>query len=103
MNANLTVIRKPLVTEKITRLQEKLNQYAFEVDPGANKIEIKHAIEERFKVKVTAVRTMNVRGKVKRLGRFTGRRANWKKAVITLAPGDKLDLFELGFDIPHRL
>ena len=83
-----------MVTEKMTRLQEQQNQYAFEVDPDSNKIEIKRAIEERFKVSVSKVRTMNVLGKVKRLGRFTGRRSGWKKAVVTLAKGDTIDLLE---------
>ena len=94
MPDSMSVIRRPLVTEKVTRLQEKLNQYAFEVTPGANKIQIKRAVEERFKVKVTGVRTVNVRGKVKRLGRFSGRRADWKKALVTLAEGQKIDFFE---------
>lgn len=94
MQNNLEIIRRPLVTEKVTRLQESLNQYAFEVDPRANKIEIRAAVESRFKVKVAKVRTSNFKGKVKRLGRFTGRRANWKKAIVTLAEGEKIELFE---------
>ncbi len=94
MKSNLEIIRKPLVTEKVTRLQEALNQYTFEVDTNSNKIEIKRAVEERFKVHVTKVRTLNVRGKLKSLGRFSGRRPNWKKAIITLAEGDKIELFE---------
>jgi large subunit ribosomal protein L23 len=83
-----------LVTEKVTRLQEKVNQYAFEVDPTSNKIQIKKAVEKRFKVKVTQVRTLNVSGKIKRLGRFTGRRPDWKKAIVTIAEGQKIDFFE---------
>ncbi len=94
MKSSLEIIKRPLVTEKMTRLQEELNQYAFEVDSDANKIEIKRAVEERFKVSVSKVRTMNVLGKVKRLGRFTGRRSGWKKAVVTLAKGDSIDLLE---------
>ena len=94
MKSNLEIIRRPLVTEKITKLQEELNQYAFEVDPKSNKIEIRKAIQERFKVKVKKVRTINVRGKLKTLGRFTGRRPDWKKAIITLAEGESIDLFE---------
>jgi len=94
MKSNLEIIRKPLVTEKVTRLQEKLNQYVFEVAPSSNKLEIKRAVEERFKVKVTKVRTINVSGKMKSLGRFTGRRPDWKKAIVTLASGEKIELFE---------
>ena len=94
MKSDLEIIRKPMVTEKVTRLQEKLNQYVFEVAPSANKIEIKRAVEERFEVKVTKVRTINTRGKLKTLGRFTGRRPDWKKAIVTLAAGEKIELFE---------
>ncbi len=94
MKSKLRIIRRPLVTEKMTRLQEQLNQYAFEVDPKANKIEIKAAVESRFKVRVTKVNTSNVQGKVKRLGRFSGRKPNWKKAIVTLAEGEKIELFE---------
>lgn len=94
MKNSLSILRKPLITEKGTRLQERLNQYAFVVDPAANKLEIKQAVEDRFGVSVIKIRTMNVRGKVKRLGRFTGRRPDWKKAVITLASGQKIELLE---------
>lgn len=94
MKSNIAIIRRPLVTEKMTRLQDKLNQYAFEVDPDANKIEIKKAIEERFKVHIKKIRTVTVPGKLKRLGRFTGRRPDWKKALITLASGEKIQLLE---------
>ena len=94
MKSNLDIIRRPLITEKVTRLQEQLNQYAFEVDPNSNKIEIKRAIEERFKVGVKKVRTIRVSGKLKRLGRFSGYRPNWKKALVTLVEGDKIDIFE---------
>ena len=94
MKSNLEIIRRPLITEKVTRLQEEFNQYAFEVDPSSDKIEIKQAVQERFKVRVSKVRTINVRGKLKRLGRFSGRRPNWKKAIVTLAEGEKIDFFE---------
>jgi len=94
VRSSTDIIRRPLVTEKVTRLQEKVNQYAFEVDPTSNKIQIKKAVEERFKVKVTQVRTLNVSGKIKRLGRFTGRRPDWKKAIVTIAEGQKIDFFE---------
>ena len=94
MKSELEIIRKPLVTEKVTRLQEKLNQYVFEVAPSANKIEIKRAVEQRFEVKVAKVRTIHLRGKLKTLGRFTGRRPDRKKAVVTLVEGEKIELFE---------
>ncbi|KPL07814.1 50S ribosomal protein L23 [bacterium SM23_57] len=88
------MLKRPLLTEKITKLQDANNQYAFEVDRRANKIEIKRAIEKRFDVHVLSVRTMNVKGKMKTLGRFTGRRPDWKKAVITVKPGEELVVFE---------
>jgi len=88
------VVRKPLVTERFADLRERDNKFIFEVHPHANKHEIRQAIEHYFGVKVTDVRTMNVRGKVKRLGRFTGKRADWKKAIVTLAEGDSIDLFD---------
>ena len=88
------MLKRPLLTEKITKLQDANNQYAFEVDRRANKIEIKRAIEKRFDVHVLSVRTMNMKGKMKTLGRFTGRRSDWKKAVITVKPGEELVVFE---------
>jgi len=88
------VVRKPLVTERFADLRERDNKFIFEVHPDANKHEIRQAIEHFFGVKVTDVRTMNVRGKVKRLGRFAGKRADWKKAIVTLAEGDSIDLFD---------
>jgi len=88
------VVRKPLVTERFADLRERDNKFIFEVHPDANKHEIRQAIEHYFGVKVTDVRTMNVRGKVKRLGRFQGKRADWKKAIVTLAEGDSIDLFD---------
>lgn len=94
MRNEMKIIRRPLITEKGTRLQETLNQYLFEVDPSANKIEIKHAVENRFNVTVKKVRTLNVRGKLKRMGRFTGRRPGLKKAIVTLAEGNKIDFIE---------
>jgi large subunit ribosomal protein L23 len=89
-----SVIRRPLFTEKSTRVQERDNQYAFAVDPAANKRDIAEAIEKLFEVKVTNVRTQNHRGKVRRMGRFAGRRASWKKAVVTLAEGQTIELYE---------
>jgi large subunit ribosomal protein L23 len=87
------IIKRPLTTEKMYALQDKSNKYAFEVDKRANKIEIKHAIEQRFSVKVKDVRTINVLGKMKRFGRYEGRRKSWKKAIVTLQSGQTLDIF----------
>jgi large subunit ribosomal protein L23 len=89
-----TVVRKVLITEKGTVLRELRNQYFFEVARDANKIEIRRAIENIFKVKVDSVRTMQLRGKVKRQGRWVGRRNDWKKAIVTLQPDQKIELFE---------
>jgi len=89
-----TVVRKALITEKGTALRELRNQYHFEVARDANKIEIKHAVEIIFSVKVDQVRTMQMRGKVKRQGRYQGKRSDWKKAVVTLQPEQKIELFE---------
>ena len=88
------VIRRPLVTEKSTRQKEAGRHYAFEVDPEANKVEIQQAVERLFKVKVLNVRTCNVLGKIKRLGRRYGKRPDWKKAIVTLKEGDRIDFFE---------
>jgi large subunit ribosomal protein L23 len=89
MNAN-QIIRRPLVTEKSTLMREAgANVIAFEVDPKANKIEVKHAVEKLFKVKVDEVRLFNVRGKVKRMGRSFGKRRDWRKAYVRLKEGEK--------------
>lgn len=88
------VVLRPLVTEKSTTLKDERNQVSFEVAVDANKVEVRHAVETIFNVKVTGVRTQMVFGKVKRMGRFRGRRPSWKKAVVSLAPGQKLDIFE---------
>jgi large subunit ribosomal protein L23 len=88
------VVQRPLLTEKGTRLKEEGNQYLFRVERTANKIEIKRAIEQLFKVTVLEVRTARVRGKIKRLGRFQGRTSDWKKAVATLKEGDSIELYE---------
>lgn len=87
------IIRRPLVTEKSTGMKETSNIIAFEVATGANKIEVKRAVEELFKVKVAEVRLINFQGKVKRLGRFAGRRRNWKKAYVRLAEGQQAPEF----------
>lgn len=89
-----SVIVRPLVTEKSTDKLEREGSYSFVVDRNANKVEIAQAIEEIFNVKVADVRTMQYRGKEKRLGRFTGHRAGWKKAVVRLRAGDSIEIFE---------
>jgi large subunit ribosomal protein L23 len=88
------VIVRPVVTEKSTDMSES-DKYVFEVATDANKNEIKQAVERFFGVKVREVRTMNVKGKPKRLGRHMGRRKDWKKAIITVQSGDKIDLFDV--------
>ena len=88
-----TIIKRPIVTEKSNRLMEQ-NKYCFAVDPKVNKHQIKQAVEEIFKVKVVAVNTMRMQGKIKRLGRSEGKRPDWKKAVVTLAPGNRIQFFE---------
>ena len=92
MKDSRTIIRKILLTEKGTGLTERLNQYVFRVDPGANKIEIRRAVEELFKVKVTAVNTIRVKGKTKRFKGVAGRRSDTKKAIVTLAEGSTIDV-----------
>ena len=88
------IIKKPLITEKSTRQKEEGNQIAFVVDPKAGKIQIRQAVEKLFKVKVLSVRTLNVTGKKKRLGRFLGRKSDWKKAIVKLREGDRIEFFE---------
>ena len=87
------VIQAPLISEKGTALAESANQFLFKVRPGANKIEVKHAVETLFKVKVVDVRMARYLGKVRRIGRNMGRRSDWKKAYVTLKEGDKIDFF----------
>jgi large subunit ribosomal protein L23 len=88
------IIRRPVVTEKGSTLKDENNQLLFEVDPASNKSEIKKAVEKLFKVTVLSVRTQNRQGKRKRMGRSVGRRKNWKKAIVTLKEGDRVDFFE---------
>ena len=88
------IIRRPLVTEKSTRANEETNKVTFVVRKDANKIEIKRAVEEVFGVNVLEVRTLNNRGKKKRIGARQGRKPDWKKAVVSLREGDRIDLFE---------
>ncbi len=87
------VIRRPIVTEKSMRMKEEDNIIAFEVVETANKIEVQKAVEELFKVKVQEVRLMNIRGKMKRLGKNVGKRRNWKKAYVRLVAGEKAPEF----------
>lgn len=91
---NFGTLVRPLLTERSTILKEKHNQYVFEVALGADKAGVKRAVEELFKVKVEKVRTMVVAGKFRRYGRGGGLRPDWKKAVVTLAQGQKIDLTE---------
>jgi large subunit ribosomal protein L23 len=88
------IVKKAILTEKSTVAKDEANKYVFEVDPRANKIEIGQAIEKLFKVKVLDVNVMNFQGKSKRTGRILGRRKSWKKAVVTLAPGSRIELYE---------
>ncbi len=88
------VLIRPLMTEKSMRQKEEQNTVSFRVRPDANKVEIRAAIEAVFNVKVASVRTASFEGKLKRMGRFQGRRANWKKAIVTLQPGHKIELVE---------
>ena len=88
------VLRLPKLTEKTLQLKEEINQFMFEMDPKANKIQIKESVDKAFKVQVLQVRTMNIRGKKKRLGRHQGRKSNWKKALITLKEGQTIEYFE---------
>lgn len=89
----LQVLKRPVVTEKTTMLSAA-GQYVFEVDPRANKPQIAEAVEKAFEVSVLKVRTMTVRGKVKRFGRRVSRQPSWKKAIVTLSPGDQIQYFE---------
>jgi len=84
------VIRRPLITEKSTQLKETQRALCFEVQKQATKPEIKKAVEALFEVKVDSVRVINVRGKLKRQGRYAGRRADWKKAYVVLKKGEKM-------------
>lgn len=90
------VIRRPIVTEKATALKAEANKVVFEVASWSNKIEIRHAVEKIFSVKVNDVQTLRIRGKQKRMGSHVGMRQNWKKAVVSLAEGDDIDV--LGMD-----
>jgi len=88
------VIRRPIITEKGTLQKEEANKVTFEVHPDANKHEIKQAVERVFKVTVSKVCTLNQTGKMKRVGRRQGKRSDWKKAIVTLGPNDRIEFFE---------
>jgi len=88
------IIKRALMTEKSVIVKDEFNKYVFEVDPRANKVEIGNAVEKLFKVKVLDVHVMNMAGKKKRVGRTIGRKSDWKKAIITLAPGNRIDIHE---------
>jgi large subunit ribosomal protein L23 len=107
MRAPEEIIRRPLLTETGTWLKETGGQPDGDIDPetmkpqllfevarDANKVEIRHAVEKLWNVNVLGVRTTIVRGKEKRMGRFVGKRSNWKKAVVTIAPGQNIEFFE---------
>jgi len=106
MYKNRKILLRPILTEKINKLEDDKNIYAFEVNPKANKIEIKEAVEEKFDVKVNKVRTMNFFGKSKQMTvrsggrskRTSGRRSNWKKALVTLGKEHSIDLYGIGED-----
>ena len=90
------VIKGPLITEKLDKAREKYRHYSFVVDLKATKTDVSRAVEELFKVTVEGVRTNTIRGKIKRVGKSMGKRPNFKKAVVTLKEGDKIELFEGG-------
>ena len=88
------ILRGPVVTEKTTLQKELYNQITFKVDKRANRVEIKNAVEKTFNTMVKQVRTVQVKGKVKQRGRIVGKRNDWKKAIVTLMPGQRIDFFE---------
>jgi len=88
------IIKRPLLTEKTNIQKELYHQVTFEVDRRVNSVQIKRAIENVFNVRVAGVRTMQVKGKVKRRGRILGKRKDWKKAIVKLMPGERIDFFE---------
>lgn len=87
------VVIRPLITEKTLRIAERTNAYTFQVRPTANKVQIRDAIERLFKVTVVGVRTQNVMGKFRRVGRYTGATSNWKKAVVKVKEGDSIEFY----------
>ncbi len=94
MKAPQDIVVQPIISEKMEYLQEAQRKYAFKVHPAANKVQIKEAVEAIYKVSVTDVNVMNRRGKKRRVRYTEGRRANWKRAVVTLKEGDSIEYFE---------
>ncbi|MBA3011328.1 MAG: 50S ribosomal protein L23 [Proteobacteria bacterium] len=88
------IIRGPVVTEKTTLQKEMNNQLTLKVDTRANRIQIKDAVEKNFNAKVKQIRTIQVKGKVKQRGKILGKKKDWKKAIVTLMPGQRIDFFE---------
>jgi large subunit ribosomal protein L23 len=88
------IVIKPIITEKSSLLKEASNQYVFQVGKAANKIQVRKAVEKLFKVKVVSVQIANLEGKKKRLGKFQGKKPDWKKAIVKLSPKDKISIFE---------
>jgi large subunit ribosomal protein L23 len=88
------IVLRPIITEKSSNAKETNNQYVFEVARDANKIEIARAVERLFKVTVVAVRVMNMEGKKRRLGKFAGKRSDWRKAIVKVSSKDKISFFE---------
>ena len=93
MSTYHSIIKYPLITEKNTHLRTEQNKYVFHTEKKATKLDIKNAVEAIFKVKVSAVNTMTVKGKKKRMGKNVGYRSDWKKAIVTLSGGQKIDKF----------
>lgn len=88
------IIVRPVITEKTTLQKDERNQISFEVARRANRVEVKRAVEKVFHVRVAAVNTQHVKGKIKRRGRIVGKRKDWKKAIVTLMPGERIEFFE---------
>ncbi len=93
MNA-YDIIKRPVITEKSNKLKDKYNQFVFETSRNANRVQIKRAIEEIFNVKVIGVRTSLTKGKTTRRGRITGKKRDWKKAVVSVMPGERIEFLE---------
>ncbi len=91
---NLKLLKHPILTEKSVRQKDEQNKVTFQVDPKANKTEIKKIVEQLFKVTVLDIRTARMKGKMKRVGRHVGKRPDWKKAILTLKEGDRIEYFE---------
>lgn len=94
MKSTKKIIRRPIITEKASWMKEQSNKYVFEVEKKCNKIEIKKAVEDLFKVTVTDVRTYTTHGKIRSRGRFSGKRPDWKRAIVKLKDGDSIEFFE---------